>query len=318
MDGFILKLMLCTHKRILSLSKTRDYLAYNLNYLDKLNSNNDYYGIKSTLLTNIDTIHYMNNDATNLEWLKYFPNVKYLNCSFNHLDSSSLESLKYVLKLERLLIRNNNITSIDISSYTSLEHLDLNNNYVTQLSAQRVLILRNLTCKNNQLTNLDIINCKNLKLLSCEKNKLSELNLQGLKKLWHVNCNSNQLTKINLSDTRHLSMLCCNDNQLTSLNLSNSPNLQYLYCKKNKILNIKEACKHLKLNKFEYDIISSFSSYHGQDVCCICLESLNLEILKSSNKIITDCRHVFHDTCLTTWINKYAYTPNCPYCRQMI
>ncbi|KAF2686325.1 hypothetical protein K458DRAFT_387332 [Lentithecium fluviatile CBS 122367] len=48
--------------------------------------------------------------------------------------------------------------------------------------------------------------------------------------------------------------------------------------------------------------------------CSICLEdwSISQRIIETS-----PCKHIFHETCLVTWLNTNNRT-TCPYCRQVL
>ena len=64
--------------------------------------------------------------------------------------------------------------------------------------------------------------------------------------------------------------------------------------KKNKLLDIINEENILKFKK-----------------CSICLD-----YIKSENESIkTECNHIFHKTCLKTWLE---YGNNCPYCRHIL
>jgi len=68
---------------------------------------------------------------------------------------------------------------------------------------------------------------------------------------------------------------------------------------------------------------SSLSAKSSQELCAICLERLKgsiassiISVAKNFNKthqmILTPCKHEFHLTCLTEWLNSKL---ECPYCR---
>ena len=360
---------------VLHLTCSKDYLT------DKLKLLSDLYDDANlrSILTKVKEIQYGHNKATNIEWLKYFPNTTKLCCDKNKLISLSLESLIYVpnlqilsishneiddltnlkfvpnlrklyfcdnmitaflnisinfLNLEQLDCSRNKLTCIDICNCTQLQCLNCSSNDITELICINTSNLQDIYCGFNQLIDLCVVDCKLLIELNCVCNRLTKLDLHGLINLRTLYCYYNILNTLNLNDCSKLQTLCCNNNRLTSLDLQGLTNLEYFYvctnqltsldlskctmlrelqCKNNKILNIKNICKHLKLESFVHDTIYSYLGDQDLTKCYICLDTA---ILPSYKKIITDCQHIYHEKCLMTWINKTVST--CPYCRQLI
>ncbi len=61
--------------------------------------------------------------------------------------------------------------------------------------------------------------------------------------------------------------------------------------------------------KMIYRSIISISQLHDADVCPICMEMLH------KDKSITKCNHMFHSSCLATWLQMHD---TCPMCRTNI
>ena len=266
----------------------------------------------STILPNLETLCCPNNEIISID-LSDCVLLKECNCSTNRLTELKIQNTP---KLLFLYCDINQLSNLDVTECKSLKKLFCNDNDLTNLNLQGLINLKIVQCESNNLNNLNINGCKILKTLNCKNSKLTRLDLQGLINLKYLYCNYNQLTDIiNLSDAQDLRVLYCNDNQLTKLDLSNFLRLTGLRCKNNKILNTKEIRKireHLNLTDFDCD--SLFVANQGLETCYICLE-----VSKSkTDKIVTECGHVFHESCLMIWINEYALDHSCPYCRQLI
>lgn len=176
----------------------------------------------------------------------------YRVCSLylNDCGISSLEGLQYFPRLQYLYCSNNDLTSLDVSTYPSLGHLECNNNQLTSLNIGNLYTLR---CENNLLTTLDITNmpdwyygglyCKNNLLtnlnasesnvarIDCQNNLLTTLNLNN-RHLKDLNCANNQLTRIDLEQS-DLRIIDCSNNLITTLNIANSPSLYKVICQDN-------------------------------------------------------------------------------------
>ena len=324
MKKFLKKLQSHTFDEELSLSDTRDYLVDKLEYLDVINKDENL----KNILSNTKEIEYTYNKATNLEWLKYFPNITELDCRNNNLDSSSLESLKYVPNLQILYISDNNIDDLtNLKFVPKLSNLNCSRNKIKTLPDINLILpsLTYLCCPENEIVLINISDCILLKHLDCGCNYVKELIVQNMLKLKYILCGANQLVNLHIINCKSLRLLYCNDNRLTLLDLSNCPQLEYLRCKNNKIQSFKDI--HIlksSLKFFEHDTVLSFTSYQGLDMCCICLDTLDtLDTLETSSinekkiKIITKCGHIFHESCLMIWTNDHAMNSKCPYCRQI-
>ncbi len=58
-------------------------------------------------------------------------------------------------------------------------------------------------------------------------------------------------------------------------------------------------------------IIRSDSKSINTDLCSICMDESNKDMIS----IKTNCNHVFHKECLTSWITANFKNDSCPYCR---
>ncbi|MBP5313905.1 MAG: leucine-rich repeat domain-containing protein [Eggerthellaceae bacterium] len=86
------------------------------------------------------------------------------------IDFSALSTSVNSLKL-----KNNNLTSVDLSKLTNLKTLDLSNNKLSSIDLSKLTHLERLLISGNDLTALDISRNTALVYLSCEGNKISDL-----------------------------------------------------------------------------------------------------------------------------------------------
>lgn len=91
--------------------------------------------------------------------IKYFPNLKYLDCGHY------------------------NLTSLDLLGNKKLEKLNCDYNKLTALSTGNTPKLRTLYCGNNSLKTLNVSKSRSLQKLFCKPNKLTKLDVRKNKKL---------------------------------------------------------------------------------------------------------------------------------------
>ena len=112
----------------------------------------------------------------NLDGIEQMPNVEYINCKENFIDSILLTNNPGLLFLN---CRANSIEKLDIASCTSLEYLECFSNKLAELNVSNNPELANLFCHNNELTSLDISSNSLLTMLECNKNFLTSLDLRN-------------------------------------------------------------------------------------------------------------------------------------------
>ena len=159
----------------------RNYLLNANRYLEttkKIDENGD--GKLSEAERNaVDTIKvtdgYNGKKLTSLQGIEFFPNLLYLYCDENNLNSLNVSKNK---KLKELYCDENNLNSLDVSQNTALEDLICSQNNLTSLDVGNNAALINLVCWKNQLTSLDVSNNPELKFLNCDQNQLTSLNVE--------------------------------------------------------------------------------------------------------------------------------------------
>ncbi|MCX6180661.1 MAG: T9SS type A sorting domain-containing protein [Bacteroidetes bacterium] len=153
----------------------------------------------------------------------------------------SIEGLQFFTNLQKLVISNNSITSINLTNFKSLQELRCANNGLTSLTIG--LFTPNLNyidCSNNSLTTLDLSNANVLRYLEAKNNKL--ISITGLisSSLIYLSCDNNLLAGIDVSALAKLHVFNCSNNLLTSLNAASNTELTSFVCNLNSSLS--EIC----------------------------------------------------------------------------
>jgi Leucine-rich repeat (LRR) protein len=172
------------------------------------------------------------------------PNGKILSSEINNITIldisnsgiSDIAGIEFFTSLEKLICKDNSISTINLSSNTSLNYLDSSRNPLTTLNVSNNKLLTELYCdgevtviqksmaSSSQLTTLDLSNNTLLTKLSCSNNKLTTLDLSKNNQLTVINCSNNKLTNLDLSKNNQLTTINCSNNNLTDLNLNNKNN----------------------------------------------------------------------------------------------
>jgi Leucine-rich repeat (LRR) protein len=196
-------------------------------------------------LTNVDV-----TGCTSLESLKCYNNANltsvtglagctaltYLDCE--DCSFSDLSVVNSLPNLEKLLARNNRLTTLDVHGKEELNALYVSgNSQLTTLACNDCHKLTTLQVSNcTALTSLDCFNdtqlaiitglstCTSLQQISCYSCNFSNLSdLNSLPNLTKVVCSNNKLTSLTLNNKSFLSQLWVDDNsQLTSLECTNN------------------------------------------------------------------------------------------------
>ena len=150
---------------------------------------------------------YLNDKSIrNMDEIKYFTALTYLNCFYNQL------------------------TSLDVSKNTALTYLNCGRNQLTSLDVSKNTALTELSCDYNQLTSLDVSKNTALTYLRCSYNQLTSLDVSKNTALTKLYCSDNQLTSLDLSKNTALISLFCADNFITSLDVSMCHDLTSFEC----------------------------------------------------------------------------------------
>ena len=171
-------------------------------------------------------------EISDMTEIKYFTNLKELDCSNNQL--SQLDVSNNTL-LTHLYCYDNQLSQLDMSNNTQLTNLDCTLNQLSQLDMSNNTQLTDLDCSWNDLTQLDMSNNTQLTDLDCNWNDLTQLDVSNNTQLTDLNCNRNDLTQLDVSNNTQLTDLNCSSNDLSQLDVSNNTLLTHLYCSLNQL-----------------------------------------------------------------------------------
>ncbi len=182
---------------------------------------------------------YRDHIIRDLTGIKYFKNLRELNCGGNYIETLDVSMLKDL----RVLKATCSVVSLNISNLTNLEVLKVSGRIsaiggvgTVSLDLEKAVNLKELSISNTDISTLDFRHLKKLEILSLNSNsKLEYLNLAQLTLLRNVSCGNNQLTYLNVSGDSSLENLAFSNTKITSLNLKGLANLKTLICPLNQI-----------------------------------------------------------------------------------
>ena len=202
-----------------------------LNYVETFDGDNN--GRLSTEeIARVSSIDVKSKNIQDLKGIKYFTELKNLDCARNQLTALDVSENK---KLEHLDCTGNRLTSLDVSENTALMKLYCNHNKLTVLDVSKNKALGELNCAFNQLTALNVRENEKLTALFCNNNKLTVLDVSRNPELMNLFCNNNKLTVLDLGADKKIHRLYCQNNVLTSLDVRENTALTELHCHNNKL-----------------------------------------------------------------------------------
>lgn len=230
----------------------------------------------------VDTLILKNLNIRNIDDIKYFEGLKYLDCSHNKLTEIDLSNNPF---LEELNCSFNKLKSLDLTMNGQLRSLVTNNNYPSfyvvytyhdekiykeiipipdssllaalievkldqdldgQISFEESEKINSLNLSGKGIRNIEGLQFfLNLIKLDLSNNELDEINLDGLRELQNLNLFKNNLTSLKLDKLNKLKYLTTSFNPITELNLSKNLYLVYLNCTANRlaVLNVWDNTK---------------------------------------------------------------------------
>lgn len=238
------------HYRKIFLKDKSSNLIFNHNrhYRNKIKTLKIMFSNYSTLNLNFDNLSVLvcRNSNINVLDLRYFPNLKYLDCSQNQLcNLNHTQNLEYLdcsnnhiytlnlegsFKLKYFYCNRNSMRNLNIKNTPNLKILFCYCNKLKNLSVSNSNSLRTLICRNNKIIYLSIFNTPNLKYLDCSYNRINELNIKSIiYRFKYINLYSNRFTYIDLSHVKRINYVNfkkLNDNFRKKTLVVNHPFLQ--------------------------------------------------------------------------------------------
>ena len=150
-------------------------------------------------------------------------NVTYLYLA--GLNISNLSGIEDFSNLEKLIVRNNNIQTMDLSANTQLKRLNCLGNPLNSLNLTNNLLLDSLTTgRLYQLNNLDLSNNINLKYLDCS----NAVDISNNVNLEHLRIDEYEALSIDISNNINLKTLIASFCPFSQIDLSNNTQMEYL------------------------------------------------------------------------------------------
>ncbi len=144
------------------------------------------------------------------------------------------KGLEYFTKLEKLNLRNNKLSSIDIKRNWYLKELDLSGNQLTSIDLIDHGKLITLNLSHNALTSVDLEDTRNLLFLDLSHNQLDSISVATTTELKELHLNNNHLKELNAEPLFHVETMDLSSNQLASVWLNN-PSLLHLNLSNNQL-----------------------------------------------------------------------------------
>ncbi|MBW1298602.1 M4 family metallopeptidase [Aquimarina litoralis] len=178
---------------------------------------------------NINSLTSLNVDNTNisdLTGIEDFVDLETLEVRDNNLTSLDLTSNT---KLTGLGAERNSLTSLNVTNCPDLEVVLLADNNLSSLDVSNNLILRGLWVQNNNISAIDVSNNTALKAISLTGGGMTEIDVSNNLLLERLFLNDNALTELDLSNHSNLFILGVQSNNLTSLNIQNGNNTNFTF-----------------------------------------------------------------------------------------
>lgn len=163
---------------------------------------------------------------------------------------SDLKGIEHFKALNILYCGDNQLTSLDVSSNTTLTELYCQNNQLKSLDVSGCASLTKLTCYGNLLKNIDISKNTLLTYFSCYSNRFTDFDLSKNTALTKLYCHHNLLISLDVSNNTALEQLQCANNHLSSLDTSKNTKLTKLWCQDN-LLTSLDASLNTALTELE-------------------------------------------------------------------
>lgn len=188
--------------------------------------------VKGTTTTGIIKV-YGNKELKDLRITNAYPT----ETTFKNEWMATLETLEFsypysktivlpetMTKLKNLYIDHSEITTIDVSKFTTLESLSISSckNFAS-IDVTKNTNLTELILTNDKLKSVDVSKNTKLKNLLVNNNEIEKLDVTALTKLTGLHANNNKLTEINITKNTELTVLWIDNNKFTIATLPTKP-----------------------------------------------------------------------------------------------
>lgn len=152
--------------------------------------NNDIDNLSGLKLKNITGSVYVVGlqKETAFSWISSLENTETIVLRHNKLLNEISTAISSILGLKKLVVDNNSLLALDVSSNTQLEILDCANNNISLLDISGNDKLVSLNCSGNSLSALDISNATGLVELHCFSNRIDSISIRGNSAIVDLQC----------------------------------------------------------------------------------------------------------------------------------
>ncbi len=206
----------------------------------------------------LTTLDVSNKNITDLTGIQDFISLTILNCQNNQITTLNVNSLT---SLVDLYCSTNLLTTLQVDNLINLLILHCDNNQISALNVSALVNLQELDCGYNALTNLNISTLLSLSTLNIQHNQISTINFDSLNFIYNLTCNDNLITTLNVSTLTNLNFLECTNNQLGNLDVSALTLLRFLRCSHNLLTHLN-VCNNTLLTS----LITNYNDLKSIDV----------------------------------------------------
>lgn len=210
----------------LTLSALKDNSPCNINWgdgvIEELVLNKEAKVVKHNFIdAKVDKQHLVQIECVDIDLVK-LPEV----CGLIRFEACNTDS-----PVKRLVLDNNRIATIDLSSFKQCEEISANGCYANEIKLPATATLRKLSLNGNNITQIALSGYKKMEELSLERNKLTEIDLRQLNNLTKVNIEYNKISNLKLNgDYAKLSEMKCGHNAIPMYMLPEKKNMTvYMY-----------------------------------------------------------------------------------------
>jgi len=155
------------------------------------------------------------DEVTNIDEIKYFPNLQYLNIPGNR----------------DISFRNGKIKHLDVSANRYLNRLEVTHNQLESVKFGYNPDLRHVDLVAGCLTEIDVSQLPSVTLLSVSDNNLTSFDARGMVSIEELHVNNNPITEV-LVNNKSLRSLDCENTNIRVLDISGCTMLNELHCSK--------------------------------------------------------------------------------------
>lgn len=141
---------------------------------------------------------------------------------------ADLTGVEAFINLEVITMINHDITAFEASNHPNLRNLILPNNELMEIDITTNTALTFVNLQSNQIGSIDVSNNTNLRTLKMSYNQLSTIDVSANTLLTELTVGSNNLSVVDITNQPDLQIFYGFDNTISSLDLSQNTALRYL------------------------------------------------------------------------------------------